>query len=167
MIGDNRFNIFVFILSPEKKVFELVSIPCLRSSTVGDALNSIKFHSTDPSFLGQKFVGIYRMVDNGNPWIDVNQRMGEIAGNMPSGEVFVAIPEQWTKDQCNGKVAKIMAKNPKLFKIIEHPNRMVAPGRKRVTNLGLRKSISSSSLRSNFSNTSLASIAEEEVHSRQ
>jgi hypothetical protein len=163
MSSNVESKILLFLLSPEKKIFEFVSIPyCARTSSVGDVLDSIKVHTTEPTFSTQRFAGICSVGDDGNAWMDSEICVATITGIVESGQVYIAIPEQWTKDKCKRKVEKIMAKNPKLTKILQRPDPLVPRSQRKAGISSLRRNISHPKLRRNLSSTSLAKIAEED-----
>lgn len=142
--GQNR--IFLLLLEPNKKVFELIQVEYdAQIATIGYVLGLIKLHASEESLLRQKHVGLIRPRDD-MELTDLTM-LATSQGRIKHGEVLIPLPEDCRSSKCR-RLAKTILKTPNVVKLLskEQPlasrprrrsksrsRRSVSPGR-RVTN---------------------------------
>lgn len=118
-------KIFVLLLEPDLKIFELIQIAYSpKNTTVGDILTLIPVNSTEPKLGNKVHRGLCRPVD-GKP--DEKSRMldmstkasgkGKKSARIGDGEILVAIPQGFTVGSCV-RLARQILKNQKLGKLL-------------------------------------------------
>jgi len=103
-VGDDTASLYILVLLPSKRKFEIVTIPyTISTSTVGDLLDLIPVHCDQTCFRSQSYRGICRPTNG----IEILDRSAKATGGyransckiMP-GELLVAIPPQFSGTQC-------------------------------------------------------------------
>jgi len=125
-------RIFILLLSPESKQFELIQINDLRLSiiTIGQILHLIPQASMVPALGDRPYVGLCRPKD-GIEMTAHHVPAGKVPGGwrIIRGEILIAIPNGFSGMECM-KMGEQILLNPKLVKLLQRKNPL-APREKR------------------------------------
>ena len=144
----SRNRIFLLLLEPNKKVFELIQVEYdAKTATVGYILGLIKLHASEQALVRQKHVGLIRPRDD----MELTDRtmLATSQGRIKHGEVLIPLPEDCRSSKCR-RLAKTILKTPSVVKLLskEQPlasrprrrsksrsRRSVSPGRRGTTTI--------------------------------
>lgn len=125
-------RIFILLLSPESRQFELIQISDLRLSvtTIGQILNLIPQASLVPALGDRPYIGLCRPKD-GIEMTAHHVPAGKVPGGwrIIRGEILIAIPNGFSGMECM-KMGEQILLNPKLVKLLQRRNPL-APREKR------------------------------------
>jgi len=147
--GDlNSYKIFLLLLQPKSKIFELIQLlynP--NDTTVGRILDMIPDNATEAALGSQKYIGLCRPKTQ-EELLDHELLASEVRPGVPSakislGEILVAIPDGFTGAQVATLSKQILA-NPKIVKLLKRADPL-APKRKKHRHRSHRSSRRSSS----------------------
>ena len=142
----SRNRIFLLLLEPNKKVFELIQVEYdAKTATIGYILGLIKLHASEQALVRQKHVGLIRPRDD----VELTDRtmLATSQGRIKHGEVLIPLPEDCRSSKCR-RLAKTILKTPSVVKLLskEQPlssrprrrsksrsRRSVSPGRRGTT----------------------------------
>mmetsp|Transcript_26976 Transcript_26976/g.41358 ORF Transcript_26976/g.41358 Transcript_26976/m.41358 type:complete len:574 (-) Transcript_26976:1370-3091(-) len=136
------FKIFVLLLQPRAKIFELIQIVYSpMDTTVGDMIDMIPDNATEPALGNQKYVGFARP-NGGEEIIDFDQlasgKQGSMYGDdydnsrtsscarITRGEILIAIPETYRGSEiCT--IGKPILSNKKLVMLLQRKDPLKTP----------------------------------------
>ena len=134
---DTSFKVFLLLLDPLAKIFELIQVIYAPSiTTIGDILAMIPANATEPALGSQSYIGLCRPKD-GLEITDM-QLMASGSHNKMScaritrGEILVAISSGFTGEQCarfaipilsNQRIAKLLTRSDPLAAKRKHKKR--------------------------------------------
>jgi hypothetical protein len=125
--GQNR--IFLLLLEPNKKVFELIQVEYdATTATVGYILGLIKLHASEESLLRQKHVGLIRPRDDAE-LTDLTM-LATSEGRIKHGEVLIPLPEDCRSSKCR-RLAKTILKTPNVVKLLSKEQPLASRPRRR------------------------------------
>ena len=115
-------NIYVLLLNPQAKIFELIQLSYFpHKTTVGDIVKMIPKHVTEPSLAAQAYVGLTRPRKRAHGFTELHLCLSERSGKenigIIQGEILVAIPEGGTRQHVVRLAKKILA-NPRIQKLV-------------------------------------------------
>ena len=126
----NACKIFLLLLQPQSKIFELIQLLYApHDTTVGDLLNLIPSHATEPALGSQDYVGLCRPKTH-QELLDLDMLATSTIGTSgktslapPSaqivlGEILVAIPQGYTGTTVATLSQQILS-NPKIVKLLK------------------------------------------------
>ena len=125
--GQNR--IFLLLLEPNKKVFELIQVEYdTQTATIGYVLGLIKLHASEESLLRQKHVGLIRPRDD----IELTDltMLATSQGRIKHGEVLIPLPEDCRSSKCR-RLAKTILKTPNVVKLLSKEQPLASRPRRR------------------------------------
>lgn len=135
-------RIFILLLSPETKQFELIQISNLRLSvvTIGQILNQIPSASLVPALGDRPYIGLCRPKD-GIEMTAQHVPAGKVPGGwrIIRGEILIAIPNGFSGKECM-KMGEQILLNPKLVKLLQRRNPL-APWEKRRSSCNAKSKI--------------------------
>lgn len=130
-------KIFVLLLHPESKIFELIQLVYpSATTTVGDILTMLPHNATEPALSTQPYVGLTRPKKRSadymapNVWASRSQARPSMA--LCNGEVAVALPQGYTHNEIVRLAKKILA-NSKIQKLVERSQEESRPSSKKRT----------------------------------
>ena len=125
--GQNR--IFLLLLEPNKKVFELIQVEYdAQTATIGYVLGLIKLHASEESLLRQKHVGLIRPRDD-MELTDLTM-LATSQGRIKHGEVLIPLPEDCRSSKCR-RLAKTILKTPNVVKLLSKEQPLASRPRRR------------------------------------
>lgn len=128
------FKVFVLLIQPKSKIFELIQIIYAPSkTTIGDILVMIPANSTEPALGAQAYAGLCRPKD-GIEITDMNLMASSHnseakCAKITLGEILVAIPVGYTGLQCSTISNPILA-NSKIRKLLRRSDPLAPKRRK-------------------------------------
>jgi hypothetical protein len=174
----NAYKIFLLLLQPKSKIFELIQlIYSPNDTTLGDILKMIPDNATEHALGAQEYLGLCRPKGE-EELLDKNLLASEptLAGasgdtegaNITLGEILVAIPQGYTGSDV-AALSKQILTNPKIVKLLKRSDPL-AP-KKRRSSRSHRHSSGTSSSRRGSSRRKLEILnkldEEEEVNQEQ
>lgn len=157
--GDDTAFLYILVLLPSKRKFEIVNVPyTLSASTVGDLLDFIPAHCNQACFRGQSYRGICRPTNG----IEILDRSAKATGGyransckiMPD-ELLIAIPPELSGTQCM-YLAQSILHHPDLAKEFKRTSLDVGMSN------SLRKQREITQMNKNANRTRFESVIEEE-----
>jgi hypothetical protein len=158
-----NFKIFLLLLDPKTKIFELIQLlfPA-GTTTVGDILRMIPRNATEKKLGGQSYVGLTRPRRSSEPMTNLDQIAhfslskrstdSETCGGLRNGDVAIAIPEECELNALKSLGKQILA-NPHIQKLVGFDNRAMKRTKKKAREMqkenGLRSTIVDSPKHSN------------------
>jgi hypothetical protein len=127
---DASFKIFVLLLNPKAKIFELIQLIYSPSSaTIGHILEMIPDNSTEPALGSQDYVGVCRPKD-GIAIMDTELMASGSnckisCARITRGEILVAIPLGYIGSQVATLATPILA-NPRIVKLLKKSDPLAA-----------------------------------------
>ncbi|CAJ1946275.1 unnamed protein product [Cylindrotheca closterium] len=143
----NAYKIFLLLLQPESKIFELIQLIYMpNDTTVGKIIQMIPENATEAALGTQKYSGLCRPKTE-EELIDLDVLASETSSGMVSakitlGEILVAIPKGYSGTKV-AALSKQILSNPKIVKLLKRADPL-APKKRRS-----RKHRSNRSVRSN------------------
>jgi hypothetical protein len=119
----NYFKIFVLLLQPRLKTFELIQLLYQpKDTTVGNLIGMIADNATEPALGNQVYIGLCRPKTKEEilnmELLASESHSGVISANITLGEILVAIPEGYTGSDVS-VLAKQILSNPKIVKLLK------------------------------------------------
>ena len=160
---DSSFKVFLLLLDPRAKIFELIQVIYAPSiTTIGDILAMIPANATEPALGSQFYIGLCRPKDG----IEITdmQLMASGSHNKMScaritrGEILVAISSGFTGEECARFAIPILS-NQRIVKLLTRSDPLAA-NRKHKKQRSSRKS-SGGCLRSSHHSTPVRTVLEE------
>ena len=131
-VSDDLSKIFILLLSPETKQFELIQICnlCLLENTIGHILDLIPKNSMVPLLGNRPYIGLCRPKD-GIEMTAKHVPAGKVPGGwrIVRGEILIAIPPGFSGLQCKTMGGQILL-NQKLVKLLRRKDPL-APKKRR------------------------------------
>ena len=138
----NAFKIFLLLLQPESKIFELIQLIYNPNDTaVGDIIKMIPGNATEDALGSQEYIGLCRpktqeeMLDK--ELLASEATPGVESARISLGEILVAIPEGYTAKQV-ASLSKQILSNPKIIKLLKRADPL-APKKRRSSRRHHRK----------------------------
>ena len=125
----SRNRIFLLLLEPNKKVFELIQVEYdAKTATVGYILGLIKLHASEQALVRQKHVGLIRPRDD----VELTDRtmLATSQGRIKHGEVLIPLPEDCRSSKCR-RLAKTILKTPSVVKLLSKEQPLASRPRRR------------------------------------
>lgn len=132
-------KIFVLLLQPHLKFFELIQLIFATNgdTTVGDLIQAIPSHATEPTLADQEYIGLTRPKKRSQDFTDLQAPVCAAAPkdktgvfletvNIQAGEIIVALPVGFSHNKVVSMSKKILA-NPKIQKLLEQTNPLALP----------------------------------------
>jgi hypothetical protein len=130
----NAYKIFLLLLQPQTKIFELIQlIYSPNDTTVGNILKMIPENATEAALGAQKYIGLCRpktqeeLLDQ--ELLASETRPGVVSAKITLGEILVAIPKGFTGADV-AALSKQILTNPKIIKLLRRADPL-APKKKR------------------------------------
>eukprot|EP00339_Tiarina_fusa_P022053 CAMPEP_0117069636 /NCGR_PEP_ID=MMETSP0472-20121206/48861_1 /TAXON_ID=693140 ORGANISM="Tiarina fusus, Strain LIS" /NCGR_SAMPLE_ID=MMETSP0472 /ASSEMBLY_ACC=CAM_ASM_000603 /LENGTH=625 /DNA_ID=CAMNT_0004792293 /DNA_START=230 /DNA_END=2108 /DNA_ORIENTATION=+ len=164
----NAYKIFILLLQPESKIFELIQLIYNPNDTsVGNILTMIPENATEAALGSQDYVGLCRPKTQEEllekDILASEARPGLVSAKITLGEILVAIPKGFTGQDVSTLSKQILA-NPKIVKLLKRADPL-APKKKRSSRSGRHRRGSRSSSRENVHVLEkLGEEAEDEAH---
>jgi hypothetical protein len=161
---DASFKIFLLLLNPQAKIFELIQVIYAPSvTTIGDVLSMIPGNATEPALGSLSYIGLCRPKDG----IEITDMQLMASGShckmscarITLGEILVAIPAGFTGEQC-AKLAVPILNNQRIQNLLKRSDPL---GVKRNHHKSLRGSSSRGSHRRRSSHSSRVETVKEEA----
>lgn len=145
-VGENlesQFKIFVLLIQPKTKIFELIQILYSPSqTTVGDLLEKIPFNATEPALGSQSYSGLSRPRDPNGILLEEEQMASSAGPNgsakITQGEILVAVPVGIPSPYCS-KLSEPILSNKRLTKLLNKKDPL-APKRRKSSKKSKRSS---------------------------
>ena len=125
----SRNRIFLLLLEPNKKVFELIQVEYdAKTATIGYILGLIKLHASEQALVRQKHVGLIRPRDD----VELTDRtmLATSQGRIKHGEVLIPLPEDCRSSKCR-RLAKTILKTPSVVKLLSKEQPLASRPRRR------------------------------------
>jgi len=124
----DQHRVFLLLLEPNKKVFELIQVEyTAKTATIGYILSLIKVHASEPALTRQKHVGLIRPRDE-TELTNVNMLASE--GRIKHGEVLIPLPKDCRSSKCR-RLAKTILKTPNVVKLLSKDEPLSSRPRRR------------------------------------
>jgi hypothetical protein len=140
----SSYKIFLLLLQPAKKTFELIQLVYSpNDTTVGDIISMIPANATEPVLGNQTYTGLCRpktqqeIVDH--DLLASESRPGVVSAKITLGEILVAIPEGYTGSDVS-VLAKQILSNPKIVKLLKRADPLAPKKSRRSTGRSSRSS---------------------------
>jgi len=141
----NSYKIFLLLLQPKLKTFELIQlIYSPNDTTIGDIIAMIPENATEPALGSQTYTGLCRpkteeeIVDHELLASEPRANTGVDSAKITLGEILVAVPDGY-----NGADVAVLAKqilsNPKIVKLLKRSDPLAPKKSRRSSRRGLRK----------------------------
>mmetsp|Transcript_10265 Transcript_10265/g.30081 ORF Transcript_10265/g.30081 Transcript_10265/m.30081 type:complete len:593 (-) Transcript_10265:66-1844(-) len=137
----NSCKIFILLLQPKLKTFELIQlIYSSNDTTVGNIIAMIPENATEPALGSQKYVGLCRpkteeeILDHDILASEPRATTGVESAKITMGEILVAIPDGYSGADV-AILAKQILSNPKIVKLLKRSDPL-APKRRRSSKRG-------------------------------
>mmetsp|Transcript_46987 Transcript_46987/g.114645 ORF Transcript_46987/g.114645 Transcript_46987/m.114645 type:complete len:597 (-) Transcript_46987:125-1915(-) len=135
----NAYKIFILLLQPEKKTFELIQLVYSpNDTTIGDIITMIPSNATEPVLGNQTYIGLCRPKTQqeitDKELLASESRPGIVSAKITLGEILVAIPEGHTGSEMS-VLAKQILSNPKIIKLLKRADPL-APKKSRRSRSG-------------------------------
>lgn len=130
----NAFKIFLLLLQPTSKIFELIQLfYSPYDATVGNLLQMIPKNATEKALGSQTYIGLCRPKTQ-EELLDLQELASEVRPGVDSakitlGEILVAIPEGFTGPDVAALSKQILA-NPKIVKLLRRADPLAPKKRK-------------------------------------
>lgn len=140
----NAYKIFLLLLQPQSKIFELIQlIYSPNDTTVGQILELIPENATEPSLGSQEYIGLCRP-KNHEEILDKNKLASEARPGIDSaritlGEILVAIPRGFSGPDV-AQLSKQILANPKIVKLLKRADPLAPKNKRRHTSSRRNKS---------------------------
>lgn len=123
-----QHRVFLLLLEPNKKVFELIQVEyAAKTATIGYILSLIKVHASEPALARQKHVGLIRPRDETEL---TNVNMLAFEGRIKHGEVLIPLPKDCRSSKCR-RLAKTILKTPNVVKLLSKDEPLSSRPRRR------------------------------------
>jgi hypothetical protein len=155
-LPDASFKVFLLLLNPVAKIFELIQVIYAPSiTTLGDILAMIPANSTEPALGSQSYIGLCRPKD-GIEMTDMQLMASGSHSKMSCarimrGEILVAISSGYTGEQC-AKFAIPILNNQHILKLLTRSDPLAA-SRKHKKRRSIRRSSTDTPRRSSRHST--------------
>lgn len=142
----NACKIFLLLLQPQSKIFELIQLLYSpHDTTVGDLLKLIPLNATEQALGTQDYVGLCRPKTN-QELLDLDllattSHMAVPSAQIVLGEILVAIPKGYTGDTV-ANLSKQILSNPKIVKLLKRADPLAPKRSSATTSNGKRKTSS-------------------------
>jgi hypothetical protein len=127
------FKIFILLLQPQSKIFEIIQVFYPPSeTTVGDLLTMIPVNATEPVLGHQDYQGLTSPQDDAVLNLDFLASASDQSrpcARIACGEVLVAIPQGYTATQCR-TLAHPLLTNRRVVKLLQRSDPLAAPSKK-------------------------------------
>lgn len=130
----NSYKIFLLLLQPESKIFELIQLIYLpNDTTIGDIISMIPANATEQALGSQDYTGLCRPKTQ-EEIVDTELLASETSAGAESakitlGEILVAIPKGYTGPDV-AALSKQILSNPKIVKLLKRADPL-APKKRR------------------------------------
>lgn len=118
-------RVFVLLLQPHNKVFELIQLTYpVETTTIGDILAMIPPHATEPILAAQNYVGLTRPKKRAPDWCDeslpasYSAKMNGHSAGFEDGNVVVALPSGYAHAELV-RLAKKILSNDRIRSLLE------------------------------------------------
>jgi len=142
----NSYKIFLLLLQPKLKTFELIQlIYSPNDTTIGNIIEMIPENATEPALGSQKYTGLCRpkteeeIVDHELLASEPRGNTGVESAKITLGEILVAIPEGYDGTDV-AVLAKQILSNPKIVKLLKRSDPLAPKRSRRSGRRGSRKS---------------------------
>eukprot|EP00980_Cylindrotheca_fusiformis_P007315 scaffold1525_cov142-Cylindrotheca_fusiformis.AAC.115 len=130
----NSYKIFLLLLQPESKIFELIQLIYLpNDTTIGDIIAMIPENATEHSLGNQEYSGLCRPRTQeeivNKELLASETTSGAESAKVTLGEILVAIPKGHTGADVS-KLSKQILSNPKIVKLLKRADPL-APKKRR------------------------------------
>lgn len=130
----NSYKIFLLLLQPESKIFELIQLMYMpNDTTVGNIIEMIPDNATEDSLGSQEYIGLCRPKTQeeivNKDILASNTSSGAESARITLGEILVAIPKGYSTSDVAALSKQILA-NPKIIKLLKRADPL-APKRRR------------------------------------
>eukprot|EP00543_Licmophora_paradoxa_P008918 CAMPEP_0202457738 /NCGR_PEP_ID=MMETSP1360-20130828/14676_1 /ASSEMBLY_ACC=CAM_ASM_000848 /TAXON_ID=515479 /ORGANISM="Licmophora paradoxa, Strain CCMP2313" /LENGTH=618 /DNA_ID=CAMNT_0049077897 /DNA_START=65 /DNA_END=1918 /DNA_ORIENTATION=+ len=133
---EDSFKIFILLMQPKKKIFELIQVLYKPSTTtVDDLLRFIPVNATEPALGIQVYNGLCRPQDTAGRllplnWMASSGSTGKISARILRGEILVAVPRGYSGELC-AKLSKPILEHKRLSKLLLKKDPLGAPKSRR------------------------------------
>lgn len=135
LLLDEPFKVFLLLIQPKSKIFEIIQVFYSPSrTTVRNVLEMIPGNATEPALGMQEYIGLCRPKDGNHIDIDLmasctrSDDDDKDCARITRGEMLVAIPTGFTGSLC-AQISKPILDNPKVKKLMERSDPL-APKRR-------------------------------------
>lgn len=139
---ETAMKIFVLLLQPQSKLFELIQLVYPASTTtVGGVLAMIPEHATEPTLARQHYVGISRPKKRSPDFTDTSllaSRADIHSVGLEQGEIIIALPLNYNHDELVRLGKKILA-NTRIQKLLQESSSNQTAEQKRSTSSKTRR----------------------------
>lgn len=142
----NSYKIFLLLLQPKLKTFELIQlIYSPNDTTIGDIIAMIPDNSTEPALGTQKYIGLCRpkteeeILDHDLLASEPRSSAGVHSAKITLGEILVAIPDGYSGADV-AVLAKQILSNPKIVKLLKRSDPLAPRKSRRSKRRGHRTS---------------------------
>lgn len=116
-------KVFLLLLDPRSKVFELIQLIFPPSTTtLADILSMIPQNATEDVLASQRYNGLIRPESRAVPWTD---KKGLAQSHIRAGEILVAIPYEFSTKYIN-RLGRQIIGNPRIQTLLETTDPMLA-----------------------------------------
>ena len=122
--AEGEHSIFLLLLEPNRKIFELIQVAYDPSvATVGAVLDLIPIHASEPALGRQEHSGLLRPRDDA----EMNDLLTLASdARIRPGEVLVPLPRGCDPSKCR-KLAKVILKTPNVRKLLSREDPLATP----------------------------------------
>jgi hypothetical protein len=120
--SDNVIKIFLLLLQPEEKIFELIQLfYSIDTTTVGDILRLVPQNATEPALGAQVYTGLARPPKRSSPFLDKSMLASKEgvthSAQIRAGEVLIAVPDAYSARHMQ-RLSKNILTNPRIQKLL-------------------------------------------------
>ena len=135
----HAFKIFILLLQPKSKIFELIQLVySSANATLGDLISMIPENATEKALGSQKYVGLCRPNSGAVELKDMDMLASEHplcnnpvkSAKITLGEILVAIPQDYSGEDVALLSKQILA-NPKIVKLLKRSDPLAPKKSKR------------------------------------
>jgi hypothetical protein len=142
----NSYKIFILLLQPKLKTFELIQlIYSPNDTTIGNIIEMIPENATEPALGSQQYTGLCRpktqeeIVDHELLASEPRSNTGVESAKITLGEILVAIPDGYSGTDV-AVLAKQILSNPKIVKLLKRSDPLAPKRSRRSSKRGQKKS---------------------------
>jgi len=134
MPESTSFKVFMLLIQPKSKIFELIQVMYSPlNTTVGDLLRMIPENSTEPALGKQEYIGLCRPKDSAEitdmSLMASGHHPGADCAKITLGEILVAIPSGYNGEVCSIISVPIL-NNPKIARLLKRSDPLAPKRRK-------------------------------------
>jgi hypothetical protein len=131
---ESSFKIFMLLLEPSAKIFELIQIvydPDI--TTIGSLIAMIPPNTTEPTLATQTYVGLTRPKRRSDPWLDpavlASKTSGTTSAHIHTRDILVAIPQGYVAKHMV-RLGKTILANPRMQRLLDRTDPVRAEKRR-------------------------------------